>query len=210
MSFDTERKQFYKTNDIQLYEHQYAQDSSSNCQEIIQTYTSSCDQTRFVADIKQFFDSHWYDTYKNKISEISDYETLRDMQVELKRFKRLMKIPETDDIRYVIPDVEKRLVECIQSRIEYKYKCIRPEDRDRKHDMEILRQIFHRMRFAELKQLFTRIINRYIEIKTQKAEARRREEEFELEFLKTIGSNTSSDSFEPVVKRNKRSRPTRH
>jgi hypothetical protein len=220
-SFNERRKKYYNKNvdNIESEEYKYVNIQNlkhENCDKLRQTYINTCDNVRFVADIKQFYDSNWFYTYQSKIQNIQDYSTLKDLMIQLKVFKTILKIKEIDDITIVIPDVEQKLKKCISSRIKYKYLCVKPEHRNKQHDKEILRNIFHDERYHELKTLFVQMQKKFLELKTEKLkqrrkedEQRRKDDELELEYLEIIGTS-SSGSFTPVVKKSRRSRKKRH
>lgn len=159
-------------------------------------YTKYCDKTSLITNIDEFFDNGWYTKYNNMIENIINYKTVKDLIIELKKFKIILKIQEDDkNLEYKI---EKNLLQCIIKRIQYKYKCILENDRDIGHNVEYLKQIYHYNRYIELKELFKKILNKRIEIKKDFLQD-------DIEIDETLNTN-SSDSFTPIVKKKKNSR----
>lgn len=175
-------------------------------------YTKYCDNTTMITNIDVFFDLEWYNTYKNLIDNIINYSEVKDLVIEFKKFKLILKI---QDDKIDETKIEKNLLECIRRRIQYKYKCILESNRDIGHNVEYLKQIYHYNRYIELKELFKKILNKRMELKEtelirQKEEANRQKEFFEddIEIDKNL-SNTSA-SFEPVKPKKKKNSRKKH
>ena len=178
-------------------------------------YNQYCDETTMITNIDSFFDSGWYDNYNNTIDNISNYSEVKDLIIEFKRFKLILKIQDDN-----INELETNLLKCIIKRIQYKYKCILESERNIGHDVEYLKQIYHYNRMKELKYLFKRILDKRIELKEdemkrQKDEMKRQKDEMkrqkefledDIEIDKNLSNTSSSDSFTPVVKNKKNSR----
>ena len=169
-------------------------------------YSEICDKTNMITNIDEFFDSGWFNKYNNAIDTITDYKTIKELLENLKRFKLILKIQsqELDD-----SIIENDLYECIIKRIQYKYKCIKENDRNIGHDAENLKQIYHYNKLNQLKILFKRILDKKLELKE---EIRKKHEEFlkiDLEIDKILSDN-STDSFTPIVKKKKKNSRKKH
>lgn len=176
---------FEKLEDTSLFE-------DLECKQIHDIYKASCDKVNILINVKDFYIEDWYNVQLNTIYNIDNYKDLKTQMIKLKMFKKILKIHNDIDSKIL----EEYIHKCISGRIKYKYQCVSKKDRNRKHDAEILRQIFYRDRYYELKKLLNNMNTRYLEIKKEKLEQRYQEDQDEMEFLELVNT---SDSFEPVV-----------
>lgn len=156
-------------------------------------YTKYCDETSLITNIDEFFDNGWFDKYNTEINNTTNYKKVKDLIIEFKRFKTILKI---QDNKIDESKIEKDLLQCIIKRIQYKYKCILEKNRDIGHNVEYLKQIYHYNRYTELKELFKKILNKRIELK----------KDFLQDDIEIDETLNSSESFTPVVKKKKNSR----
>jgi hypothetical protein len=186
MSFRIDRQQFINNSDISSQESEYISDISSesrNCKDIQSDYKKECDKTTIITNIDDFFDNGFFYKYHNEINNIVEYIKIKDMMTQLLNFKNILKIHKKVNINGAL-EIENSLNSCIKNRIIYKYKCIKKENRNKGHDVEILKQIYHSKRLKELKSLLLNINKKYIELmeihieeKKIRNEKRRKEDE---------------------------------
>jgi len=196
--FRQERNNFvnlYKRNP-KIQEDIYYKNEEVDCS--TNFYTKYCDKTTMITNIDIFFDSGWYNKYSNLIDNIINYSEVKDLVIEFKKFKLILKI---QDDKMDETKIERNLLECIIKRIQYKYKCILETNRDIGHDVEYLKQVYHYNRLMELKELFKKILNKRMELKKQFFED-------DIEIDQNL-SNTSG-SFEPVKPKNKKNSRKKH
>jgi hypothetical protein len=214
----TDRKRFLGKNikDITNIEKFYLESKSpvskskTECQSIRKEYKESCKKSDILNSLEIFYKENWLDETSQKIDQIGNMKELRELKTELYRFKSLLRIKEEVEENIEL-DIEKMIVKCIKNRISYKYYCTKNPDKN--HDYEILRHIFYQERLQELKILFLKIKERYILVKEKITERRRQqnerrrqedeenllEEREEMNYIKTSNSDSSSDTFIPVV-----------
>lgn len=183
-----------KQEDI-FYTNKY-KNEDVNC--VNNFYIEYCDETTMITNIDEFFDSGWYNKYNNLIDNITNYSEVKDLIIELKKFKLILKI---QDDKMDKSKIEKDLLKCIIKRIQYKYKCILESNRDTGHNVENLKQIYHYNKLIELKKLFKQILDKRIELKEKFLED-------DIEINKNL-SNTSG-SFEPVKRKKKKNSRKKH
>lgn len=112
--------------------------------------------------------------YKDRVKSISSLTQMKRILEEFSAFidivkvKNLMNPGDTLQIEHV-------LITCIESRIKYKYECIDPATRNRGHDAEILRHIFHHKSLREFDKLYRLLLKQYQDIKIAKAILKRRQ-----------------------------------
>jgi hypothetical protein len=187
MSFRKDRQKFINNSDISSQESEYISNTdisseSQNCKNIQSDYIKECDKTTIITKIDYFFDNGWFLNYNKKINNIVEYKDIKDLMIQLFDFKKILKIHKNIDLNNEL-EIEKKLNDCIKNRIIYKYKCIKKENRNKGHDVEILKQIYHIKRLKELKLLLLKINKKYIELMEIKhkrrieQEKRRAEEE---------------------------------
>lgn len=224
MSFRSERKKYIDDSNISIEEADYNDNDNNttnniNCKYIKETYIKKCDKTTIITNIDIFFDNNWYNTFNSKIANIIDYTEIKELMSKLLDFKTILKIHKNIDINEKL-QIEDDLINCIKNRIIYKYRCTLKETRNKGHDIEILKQIFHHKKLKELKELFMRINNKYIEFKeqinarrTREDLQRRQEDEIDLFLLKKklateerLSSEESSNLWKTVIKKKKNSR----
>jgi hypothetical protein len=239
MSFRIDRQQFINNSDISSQESEYISDisdissESRNCKDIQSDYKKECDKTTIITNIDDFFDNGFFYKYHNKINNIVEYIKIKDMMTQLLNFKNILKIHKKVNINGAL-EIEKSLNNCIKNRIIYKYKCIKKENRNKGHDVEILKQIYHSKRLKELKSLLLNINKKYIELmeihieekkirnekRRKEDEERRKEDEedekkdnidlfirkLENEIEKKLTSEESSEIWQTVIKKKKNSR----
>jgi len=152
-------KRNYKYQEDIFYTDKY-KNENVNCS--TNFYNQYCDETTMITNIDEFFENGWYDKYNKEIDNTTEYKKVKDLIIELKRFKTILKI---QDDKIDESKIEKDLLKCIIKRIQYKYKCILEKNRDIGHNVEYLKQIYHYNRYIELKELFKKILNKRLELK---------------------------------------------
>jgi hypothetical protein len=184
-------------------------ESKSKCKEIKKEYKRTCTSSDILSKVREFYVNDWYENTTNRIDEVMDMKSLKEMKSELYKFKELLNIKEDIQL-HVELNVEKLVKRCIEKRIAYKHYCV--DYPDESHDAEILRQVFYHERLKELKRLFIKIQDRFIAVKEMQMERRRLEDETrraedlqEIEYLK-LTSSESSDTFIPVVSKKQKHR----
>lgn len=138
-----------------------------NCKNLITKYIHYCDNSLIFEGIDQFFDNNWYNITLNKINDNMSYNDIKLLLNDLGKFKNILKITDIINDNKLIK-LEDDILNCILSRIEYKYRCVTKKKRDYNHDKEISYHIFHRERYLLLKNLFSRIREKYRTLKEQK------------------------------------------
>jgi len=202
MNLNSRRDIFIKKNikNITKYEDDYNINkivlNKQECNKISKDYIYNCDKAEILTKIREFFDDKWYD---NTIRDIDNYKTLLDTKNALEKvihFKHIHKISISDN------DHDDKTLgyinKCIKKRIQYKYSCIPENKHDTGHDAEILRHIFYKKRYYELKDIVRRIRTKHIEIKDELNKQ-------DIEFRK-LELQLSSDDFTPIVSKNKKKR----
>ena len=168
-------------------------------------YTKYCDKTTMITNIDTFFDEGWCNKYSNLIDNIINYSEVKDLIIEFKTFKLILKI---QDDKIDETKIEKNLLECIRKRIQYKYKCILESNRDIGHNVDYLKQIYHYNRLIELKDLFKKILNKRMELK--EIEMMRQKQFFEDDIEIDQNLSNTSGSFEPVKPKKKKNSRKKH
>lgn len=126
--FRQERNNFVKyKHDPRIQEDIYYTNKNEKVDCSTNFYTKYCDNTTMITNIDMFFDFGWYNKYSNLIDNVINYSEVKDLVIEFKKFKLILKI---QDDKMDETKIEKNLLECIRKRIQYKYKCIIESDRD--------------------------------------------------------------------------------
>jgi hypothetical protein len=231
MSFRKYRYKFINSSDISSEESNYNNiKDSRNCQDIKKDYIKKCDKTIIITNIDVFFDNGFVTKYNDKIENIIEYKEIKELMTELLNFKKILKIHKTTDLNNEL-EIECDVNDCIKNRIIYKYKCITKENRNKGHDIEILKQIYHKKKLNELKILLLKINKKYIElmkernekrrtedIKRREEDIKRREEDavdlfikkLENEIEEKLTSEESNEIWQTVIKNKKTSRKRHH
>jgi hypothetical protein len=138
--------------------------STLQCKQLYDEYGEVCDEANKLGSIQLFFDTDFYQNTKKLIENSTNYKELKsqlDMYNAYKDIYNQMQELEEGTTLYL----EDVTVTCIKKRIEYKYKCMRPEDRDISHNKAILHHVFNLQRSNELKKLFLHLKQRMRELK---------------------------------------------
>lgn len=209
MSFNSKRDMFIRKNmkNITKFEDNYNIDkkilNKQQCYKISQDYIYNCDKAEIVTKIKEFFDDNWYD---NTIKEIDNYKTLSDTTNALEKviyFKHVYKISISDKDND--DKVSEYINKCISKRIQYKYSCVPEDKHDKGHNVEILRHIFYKKRYDDVKDVVRRIREKHMEIKDELYKQ-------DMEFKNLESQLSSDEEFIPIVSKSikKRTRIKRH
>ena len=190
-------------------------------------YYNVCDQTNNIGLLPGLFfndnddNGGWYDYYSKEIDNITNAKELNVVLGRVKVFKKMVKMRDNERIsNEKRTQLEIDLQRCINERIDFKYRCVPENKRDKNHDAEILAQHFNLSKLEDVKRLFVRLQEKYEEFKKQnkqqRKEIRRRAEEInrqmlhlqQTEMLLYSSSSDESEQWEEVItpKRNSRHR----
>ena len=165
--------QYVNTNEINSWKQHFGQD----CNKLKENYIKKCDEVTHIQnnqfDIKQYYENDWYHNFLNEIQLCTDYTEIKNLSIKLKTFLKTLGIAQLQ----TESSLEKNLNDCITKRIEYKYKCINNPNIG--HNAELLKQIFLKNKFKELKNLFLLLNNkrnRLRELLKQQSQQRRQAE----------------------------------
>lgn len=170
---DQQQSKYVRTADIRRWDKDKS--DSGTCRTLKSAYIKNCDKSLIISSIDTFYDTNWYTEYSQLISEIRDYKETKALLIRMREFQAIFKITEAIDSGVSLR-LERDVVECIEKRIEYKYRCMRKEARNAGHDAEILRHVFHHEKLKELKALFIQIDKKHLELKKEISETRLRED----------------------------------
>lgn len=63
-----------------------------NAERVSGQSTKYCDETSLITNIDEFFDNGWFDKYNTEINNTTNYKKVKDLIIEFKRFKTILKI----------------------------------------------------------------------------------------------------------------------
>lgn len=198
---DKQRAEYIKLSleGFSTIEDKFYKKTNKTCREIKIDYKKSCMKAMTLSKIRDFYDDGFYKKYSNMIIKELRFKELKKVMETLLHFKNILLIRE--DIDTIPLKIQKDVLECIRKRIEYKHKCIDPEDRDSVHDTEILRYIFYSEKFDELLKLFKLLRMQY-----KLAVKQYQQDTIDFKSIRDMNmSETSSESggepFEAVLKK---------
>jgi hypothetical protein len=180
MNFNDDRSQFIRTTNIRSEEDKYVDvgnlkpRSAEGCKQLRSDYQEICKKASKVTDIKKFYNSGMYAYFSEKIPTITSITEVTAMMEEISELRTLIKLKDELGPGQTI-QVEEYLITCIQKRVKFKYQCLSEQQRDKGHDAEILRHVFHHKRLRELTNLFFKVLKRYGDIKIAKQIKRNRQ-----------------------------------
>ncbi len=219
MTFNQQRRKFISDNlnRIVEFEQPFLITTDLRCSQIKNIYSKNCNKAQTVSKIREFYDTNWYSQYSNQIQVINNLKDLKLLMEKLQYFKTLLKISEDFNESEML-QMEDFINKCVQYRIQFKYQCLKEDERNKEHDAEILRVIFHSQRFSELKQLFIEIKQKYREEldieKSRRLKEMKRQQEVDeiiadIEKLSDGSQESLGEPFQIVVskKKMKTSRP---
>lgn len=171
MSLSREANAFIAANIAKIsdIESQYSDnddntDAILSCKAIYRNYKTSCEKSKKLQDIAEFYTDTWFSDTKNKIASVTDISDLQDEFIKVRRFKELYS-ENSDTLKHKKTNkYELYAKRCIENRILFKHKCIPFIDQDYGHDAQVLRHVFYSNRFKELRALMTSIQMKYDDI----------------------------------------------
>jgi hypothetical protein len=137
--------------------------SDKNCEKLRTEYIYNCEKSEILSKIREFYDDNWYNNLSENIDSLISLQQTRDALLKIKDFKLIYKL--NINIKTIEDDVSDIVDKCISKRIQYKYGCVKEKNRDKGHDAEILRNIFYKEKYIQLKELIFRIKNKHLELK---------------------------------------------
>lgn len=173
---DYERNKFIKKNlkNINTIENEYMQHESrdsikekkiknSECKQIRVKYIHDCDKSEILSKIREFYDNNWYYNMIKEINNITHFSKTKESLIKIKDFYSIYKLKL--DLENIDDNLSKYVNNCIVERIKYKNWRVDKDSRDATHDAEILRHIYYKDKYLQLKKLFIKIQHKHIELK---------------------------------------------
>ena len=167
---DLERDNFIKDNinNIRNIELEFLNEQKmkkrktiEECRKIRKIYTENCDKSEILSKIREFYDKNWYKNISKEIDNLTDSDKLVEIMKKIVDFKNIYKMHYSMVADNINDDLSRYIETCVSKRIEYKYYCIDPKHRD----WEILRNIYYKQKYKQLKELISKINNKHEEIR---------------------------------------------